>query len=343
MSLKDILHEEKDVNNLKVKVMVNKKESIIVGDSSMMAIFSTTNTAYENMLEGTCYMILKPKKQDINSFTANEKLKPVKIKAFTNTTKKAEISRLQSLIEETSPKKVHMSKEKLTTFNDIANLVPKSEIKSIHVKIISISKTIAGKYGPYNIAKLKDVNNNKIDINLYNKNIARKMYRGGILEIRNLKVTEYSRNGETERRLSTTARSTANECSSDLKNLFEKVPIGDEREEGTVLAVNDIYPYLSCSSCWKRTDPDDTICQCGNKEDIHKENFHCQFYIQLKKDDDVKVIHTFSRATNFNSKSYKLEDIQEALDNQYLEKNFIFEWNIDQEEDKLTMVLIDGH
>ena len=343
MSLKDILHEEKDVNNLKVKVIVNEKENIIVGDSSMTAIFSTTNTDYENMLEGTCYMILKPKKQDTNSFTANEKLKPVKIKAFTITTKKAEISRLQSLIEETSPKKVHMSKEKLTTFNDIANLVPKSEIKSIHVKIISISKTIAGKYGPYNIAKLKDVNKNKIDINLYNKNIARKMYRGGILEIRNLKVTEYSRNDETERRLSTTARSTANECSSDLKNLFEKVPIGDEREEGTVLAVNDIYPYLSCSSCWKRTDPDDTICPCGNKEDIHNENFHCQFYIQLKKDDDVKVIHTFSRAINFNSKSYKLEEIQEALDNQYLEKNFIFEWNIDQEEDKLTMVLIDGH
>ena len=61
MSLKDILHEGKDVNNLKVKVIVNKKERIIVGDSSMMAIFSTTNTAYENMLEGTCYMILKPK------------------------------------------------------------------------------------------------------------------------------------------------------------------------------------------------------------------------------------------------------------------------------------------
>ena len=57
----------------------------------------------------------------------------------------------------------------------------------------------------------------------------------------------------------------------------------------------------------------------------------------------MKVIHTFSRATNFNSKSYKLGDIQEALDKQYLEKNFIFEWNIDQEEDKLTMVLIDGH
>ena len=44
MSLKDILHEEKDVNNLKVKVIVNKKENIIVGDSSMTAIFSTTNT-----------------------------------------------------------------------------------------------------------------------------------------------------------------------------------------------------------------------------------------------------------------------------------------------------------
>ena len=341
MLLKDILQDEKNVNNLKVKVIMNRKESIIVGDSSMMAIFSPTNTSYENMIEGSCYMIIKPTKQDSNSFTANEKLKPVKIKAFTVPTKKIELNRLQSIIEQLSPKvDDDLSKGKLKTFKDIQDLVPNSELKSIIVKVITISKTIAGQYGPYNIAKLKDVNNEKMDINLYNKQITKRMNRGCVLELRNLKITEFSRDGEKNKRLSTTSRSIANPCSLDKEKLFENIPIGDQREEGTVLAVNDIFSYLSCSSCWKRTIQEDTTCQCGNKEDIHNENFHCQFYIQLKKDDEVKIVHTFSRVTNLTPKSYQIEDLQEALDSKYLEKSFTFEWNENVDEDKLTMVLI---
>ena len=340
MLLKDILQDEKNVNNLKVKVIMNRKESIIVGDSSMIAIFSTTNTSYENMIEGSCYMIIKPTKQDSNSFTANEKLKPVKIKAFTVPTKKTELNRLQSIIEQLSPKVDDLSKEKLKTFKDIQDLVPKSELKSIIVKVITISKTIAGQYGPYNIAKLKDVNNEKMDINLYNKQITKRMNRGCVLELRNLKITEFSRDGEKNKRLSTSSRSIAYPCSLDKVKLFENIPIGDQREEGTVLAVNDIFSYLSCSSCWKRTIQEDTTCQCGNKEDIHNENFHCQFYIQLKKDDEVKVVHTFSRVTDITPKSYQIEDLQEALDSKYLEKSFTFEWNENIDEDKLTMALI---
>ena len=340
MLLKDILQDEKNVNNLKVKVIMNRKESIIVGDSSMIAIFSTTNTSYENMIEGSCYMIIKPTKQDSNSFTANEKLKPVKIKAFTVPTKKTELNRLQSIIEQLSPKVDDLSKEKLKTFKDIQDLVPKSELKSIIVKVITISKTIAGQYGPYNIAKLKDVNNEKMDINLYNKQITKRLNRGCVLELRNLKITEFSRDGEKNKRLSTSSRSIANPCSLDKVKLFENIPIGDQREEGTVLAVNDIFSYLSCSSCWKRTIEEDTTCQCGNKEDIHDGNFHCQFYIQLKKDDEVKVVHTFSRVTDITPKSYQIEDLQEALDSKYLEKSFTFEWNENIDEDKLTMALI---
>ena len=35
-----------------------------------------------------------------------------------------------------------------------------------------------------------------------------------------------------------------------------------------------------------------------------------------------------------------VEDLQEALDDKYLEQSFTFEWNENVDEDKLTMVLI---
>ena len=182
------------------------------------------------------------------------------------------------------------------------------------------------------------VSGEKLDINLYKKEIRNKLERGIVVELKKLKITEYSKDGETFSRLSTTTRSTADKCNPITENLFKKVPLGDEREEGTVVAINDIFPYLSCSKCWKKTDTDDTTCQCGNQDKIDVIDFHCQFYIQIKIDDEVKVVHTFRRTTMLIIASQ--EDIQKVLEDKYLEKTFTFEWNINTEEDGLRMVMI---
>ena len=83
MSLKDLLLSEIKVNNIKIKIIAIHGENMIVGDSSMLAICSTSNSAYKSMKEGFCYMILKPIKHDSNHFIPNEKLKPIKIANFT--------------------------------------------------------------------------------------------------------------------------------------------------------------------------------------------------------------------------------------------------------------------
>jgi hypothetical protein len=340
MSLKDILQSETKVNTIKIKVIANRKENIIVGDSSMIAICSATNNAYENMVEGKCYMILKPIKQDANHFIGNEKLKPVKIADFPLSPKKADIRELLSLMQATPSikKESQANPTAIVNFKDILELAPKSEIKSIPVKVITISKNIEGCYGPYNIAKIKDSSGEKLDINLYKKEIRKKLERGNVIELKKLKITEYSKDGETFKRLSTTARSTADKCNTITETLFKKVPLGDEKEEGTVVAINDIFPYLSCSKCWKKTDVDDTTCQCGNQDKIDVIDFHCQFYIQIKRDDEVKVVHTFRRTTMLTLASQ--EEIQKVLEDKYLDKTFSFEWNINTEEDELRMVLI---
>ena len=66
MSLKDVLQSEKKVNNIKIKVISVHDENIIVADSSMQAICSFSNSGFKKMVEGQCYMIVRPIKQDTN-------------------------------------------------------------------------------------------------------------------------------------------------------------------------------------------------------------------------------------------------------------------------------------
>ena len=346
MPLKDLLQNDIKVNHIKIKVLGNHNDNLIVGDSSMIAICCAVNDGFKALIEGKCYMILKPAKQDSNYLIPNEKSKPVKIADFPLSVKRGEIQKLVILIQTNSSLKTTLqpgSTDNLKTFEDIAKLAPKSEIKTVTVKVITISKDIAGSYGNYNIGKFKDKLGEKMDINLYSKQIKNKLNRGDIVELRKLKLTAYSKEGETVKRLSTTARTSAHKCHPQIETLFNNVHLGDEKEVGAVLAIHDIFSYLSCSKCWKKTSEDDNTCQCGNKENIHVIDFHCQFYVQIVKDDEVRIVHTFRRQTELKPDSQDPEDIQKLLDVKYLENNFTFEWNFDSDEDECRMVNITGN
>ena len=345
MSIKDLLQNEAKVNHLRVKVITNNGDKILVGDSSMLAICCATNNSYQKMIEGKCYMLLKPIKQDANHFIPNGKLKPTKVPDFPFSPKRTEISKLQHLLQPAVDVDINSgfnSKDQLKTFDDISKLAPKSEIAVIVVKIITISRDINGSYGIYNIAKIKDKNGDKMDLNLYSKPIRNKIKRGDVIEMKKIQITEYLKDGKACKRLATTSKSSGEKCSSIIETLFENVHLGDEKEEGAVLAIHDIYPYLSCSKCRKKIDVDDTLCTCGHHEDIHVIDFHCQFYIQVKKDEEIKVIRTFRRQTAITVQSQDPEDIYKLLDDKYLGNNHIFEWNIDKdnEDEALRMIMI---
>ena len=192
MSLKDLLQNEIKVNNIRVKVISNHNENIIVGDASTLGICHTSNSEYLKMIEGQCYIIMKPIKQNLNLFIPNEKFKPIKIIPFALAPKKAEINKLMSLIETESPMKnsqLRKSDNQLSTFEDIKKLAAKSEVKAITAKVITISKDIKGSYGTYNIGKLKDIRNEKMDINLYNRQVMQHLNVGDIVELRRLKIS----------------------------------------------------------------------------------------------------------------------------------------------------------
>jgi hypothetical protein len=343
MSLKEVLQGDTKVRAIKIKVLVNQGEKSIVGDGSGLAICCAPNMAFRKMLEGQCYTILKPLKLDQNTIIPNEKLKPFQIDNFPLTPKKSELLKLQTLLKdnfEDKDRPVDKHTSKLTTFQDIANFPPKTEIRTITAKILNISKDIAGTYGTYNIAKLKDKNSDKMDINIYNQKIKAKMQVGDIFELRHLKVTEYVKDGESSRRLVTTARSSGSKPNSEIETLFKDVPLGDKREEGKVVAIHDIFSYFSCSKCWKKTDEEDTICSCGNSYEIHVKDFHFQMYIETTQAEIIEVIHTFRRQTKLVVDTLVPEDIQTVLENTFFKKMFTFEWNIITDEEELRMINI---
>ena len=183
-----------------------------------------------------------------------------------------------------------------------------------------------------------------MDINLYSKVVKNKMKRGDVIELKRIKITEFVKEGQIVKRLVTTARSTAEAGTSDTNSIFKNIPLGDHQAVGKVIAIHDIVPYLSCSSCWKKTSEDDLICQCQNQENIHVNDFHCKFYLEIMNSDDINVIHTFRRQTSFSPETQDTDCIQKALDNIYLNKKITFEWNVisseEEDDDDLKMVKI---
>ena len=343
MSLKDLMQNGINVKHVKIRIIEKHDENIIVGDKTMIAICMAVNAEFKKVIEGKCYMLLKPVKHDANYFIPNEKLKPVKISDFSISVKTKDVQKLADIIQTNPSLKTTTQadiKINLSTFEDIETLPPNSEIKTISVKVISISKDIAGKYGDYNIGKIKDKSGEKMDINLYNKQIKKNFKRGDIIELRKLKLTEFTKEGQKSKRLSTTARSSAHNCNIEIETLFKNVLLVDERQEGTVVAIHDIFPYMSCSKCWRKINEDEDICECGSKEDIKVIDFHCQFYILVKQDDDddVKIVHTFRRQTDLNPNSKEIDDIQKLLDDTFVDQSYIFEWNVDLDKEELRMV-----
>ena len=345
MSLKELLKGEKTLQSVKIKVISSHDEKSIVGDNTSLAICYNTNSEFQNMKPGQCYQILKPSVRGENEFVPNEKLKPIKVNNFEVKHNKQELAKLQAMMNPKNETKA-MSRDKnnqLTSFKDIHGMPPHIEVKKITAKLVTLSKDIHGSYGTYWIGKLKDINCDIMDINIYNIKLKSKMAVGDVLDLKRLKSTVFVKDGKSFKRLATTSQSTVDKCNSDTEDLFKDVPIGDRREKCKVVAIHDIFPYMSCPNCWKKINEQDSSCSCENTMDTPVNDFHCQFYLESLKDEFIEVVHTFRRQTNLNPDTLVHNDVQTLLENTFLHKTFTFEWNIlDGNEENLRMIKIEN-
>ena len=346
MTLRQFLQREKSPQSIKIKVIETHVDKSIVGDTTALAICLNSNLAFKEMKEGQCYQILKPTVISEREFIPNEKLKPIKINNFPVTPKKTELTKFQTMIlskSEVKPLSDQRKHDKPTSFKDIVALPNKTDIKSITAKVITLSKDISGAYGKYCIGKLKDIECDKMDINIYHMRLKHKMAVGDIVELKKVKITEFNKDGQLHKRLVTTPQTTVDKCCTNTEAIFKNVPLGDKREGGKVVAIHDIFPYMSCSNCWKKVVEDATSCSCGNTIENATHDFHCQFYIELTKDSFIEVVHTFRRQTDMTVHTLVHDDIQRLLDETFLQKTFIFEWNIvDGNDEQLRMIKIES-
>ena len=68
MSLKDLMQNGIKVKHVKIRIIEKHNENIIVGDKTMIAICMAVNAKFKKVIEGECYMMLKPEKHDTNYF-----------------------------------------------------------------------------------------------------------------------------------------------------------------------------------------------------------------------------------------------------------------------------------
>ena len=335
MSLKNVFDKDRNIRCLRIKVVAKQGEHYIVGDGSCLAICYSNNKLYETMKEGQSYLIQKPLMKDEHGIIPNEKLGPVKIEPFNIPERKQELKKLKSILSSipVTPAKNQENLDSIKTFENIIS--SNAELLTVTAKIVNISKDIKGKYGSYNILKLKDIASCPIDLNLYKTNLRKNMNVGDVFELRNLKLIRYMKDQEEVTRLATTSRTVG--IKLEGIQLFEKVPLGDIMTNGKVIAIDDIFSYSSCPQCWKKVDPDQAQCQCGNA-DTPLKDFHCNFFIETAENSDVEVVHTFRRQAKIIPSSLETDVIQKELQDNFMMKSFLFEWNICQDKDILRMV-----
>ena len=339
MSLKQIFEDDSNFRCLKIKIISKQGKYFIVGDTGALSILIAPNVNYEDMEREKCYIVQKPIKKDEHSFVPNEKTKPINIKAFQIQDRKQEYKKLTSILSnliESSENKKNMTTN-LLTFEVIKAQLPQAEVASVTAKVINISKDINGKFGNYNIVKLKDISSKTIDMNLYKTQIKKNLETGKIVEFRLVTLTKFVKDGQDIHRLATTSKTTCK--TSENSDLFANVPLGDIKVYGRVVAIEDIFSYNSCSKCWKRVEDGAGICQCGHNENPVKD-FHCNFYIEKQNDNEIEAVHTFRRLTNIFLDSLEIQKVQRELDDKFLMKTFTFEWNVDNDKDIFRMVKI---
>ena len=230
----------------------------LVTDSKTIVIYCE-----EKLTEGVTYTFIKPEEVEKDIWRVNKQLKPLKSKEVIthNIDEKKKEQLVKQMKKKTAIEKMIEEKEPVKTFQDIfvaEATEPNKPIKKVLGKVKRKSD-IAGQYGNYSILELKDTAKETISINLYKK--LPPVKQGDVIVLENIVVGKFKKNDEQYHRCQTTSNSKIKMAKGDTLAEFNDVLIGDVAGKGTVLGVNSIHTYLSCSKCNKKVKhTEEVIC-----------------------------------------------------------------------------------
>ena len=308
----------------KVKVHILKKvndENFVGGDETKIVHVKNENGS-DKLQEGLTYMFIKPQKLDDDTLAMNPKFKPIKTAKMNVKDKGGVVDQICRRVAEKTPAKGPTGE----TFGQIETKAANSKITRMTVRCISASKIIASSYGEYRIAKIRDMQNNKGDINL-NKHTKNKMEPGKLYHVENFKVSNYKAPDAEHRRLSTLAITVIKEVPEGEKKMYTHIRMGDEEGNGECIGVGKTYGYHGCGSCWKKVEEGSDSCRhCQTPTTTATKEFSAEIYLEI--DDDVVTLQGFRRHFPMVMvESVNSEDIETALETELVGKTLKVEFN----------------
>ena len=322
----------------KLKAHILKKinsENYIGGDESKIVHIKVGNKIGE-LCTGVSYLFIKPEKQDDETLVLNEKFKAVKVAKIHLSDKTISVNELFERLKES----INIVGEACgDTFETIEAKPANAKVTKMTVKCLSISRIIESPYGEYRIAKLRDSNNNKGDINL-NKHTKNKMEVGKLYHIENFKTSTYKAEGSEFRRLGTLPTTMIKALGSTEQKQWSHIRLGDEEASGDCIGIGKTFGYFGCANCWKKVEVDATFCtKCSAATETRTMEFSTELYIEI--DDKILTLQGFRRQfPQLKVESIEAEDIEELMEKEFVGKKIDMEFNEGDEDESKKLVKI---
>ena len=307
----------------------------IVGDSSGLGLMLLDNEGKEIKMDSTIRLV-KPLKVNETTLKCNPKFSPIKTseKVKISPTKK-ELKDIENQFE-FSQEDSDDGKEYIN-FESIKKMPPSSLIQNVTFLVTNVSRIIQTKSGQYQICGMKDIDSNKISINLYEKYI-NKLEVGNVFTTTKLKKFLIQKDGKYETRLQTTKFTTFHEATTKEKSSFKHVKVADNSLEGMILGFTNILCYYSCTKHWNKVNEDNMCQACGGIALNTQFDFKAELLVEGSDNkDDVKTFMMFKRAAKMITTEENEETVASKLA-EYVGQQCIVEHDATGEDDHIVIL-----
>ena len=200
-----------------------------------------------------------------------------------------------------------------TTLNDTEQTVKNTVIPEMSVFTVSVSRTIEGKYGDYQIVNFKDLAGNKGSLNLYGNKVGQ-MEPGKVYTMKKFVKSGMAKSEGEYTRLALKYGS-LNEAEESVRQKFDDIKLGEKVLDGIVIGIADIEMKESESS---------------------KAKLYATLYVQDKEDVQQVKIYEWNLKKQVPNNS----NTEEWLNSELLSKDVSIEADVNYSGDGLSAVRI---
>ena len=305
----------------------------IIGDKTCLGVLEHNKNG-KTLKVGTGVKLIKPVKVNEYTLQCNQKFPPARtLQHDTISPDEEDIQHLETKLEMSAQ---NIKEEKYLTFEELKKMPPHTMIKQVTFLVTNTSRLMDTNSGQYQICGLKDINGEKISINLYDRFMNR-LEIGKVFTTQKVKKFQIKKEGNFNTRLQTTKYSTVTEATQNQNSDFQNISIADNSLNGTITAFTNISCYYSCPLHWKKVDDDGDCSLCEKQSKDRKFDFKLELHMESDNtEDDIKTFLIFKRAISIIT----FENDEDAIETKLAEyegQKCTVEYDEANDEEKLVI------